>query len=118
MNKVQVRCWDIPLHGVHAHQHLLITYPEGHYGHSLLSCLNCGEIYAVTVAKEMYVGPPLREKLRGLKCINCGKPLESTAAPYPEQFRDKDGNVCEYVRDAIIPSDDESQIVELPDIYS
>ncbi len=118
MNKVQVRCWKVPVPGAGTGDHLLITYPEGHYGHSLLSCLNCGEVYAVTVAKETYVGPPLKQKLSGLKCIKCGELLESTAAPYPDKFREENGTVCVYIRDKTIPDDEDSLIVELPDIYS
>jgi DNA-directed RNA polymerase subunit N (RpoN/RPB10) len=97
---------------------VLITYPEDNQGHSLISCLKCGEVFAVTVAKEVYDGPPLNQKLKGLQCAGCGAPLRETYAPYPERYRDDAGNVREYERSDLILNDENSVIVELPDIYS
>lgn len=116
MNTVQVRCWRIRVPG--RGDGVLITYPEDNQGHSLISCLRCGTIYAVTVAKEVYVGPPLDQKLKGLECIGCGAPLAETQAPYPERYRDEGGNVCEHQRSELIPNDEDSMVVEFPDIYS
>lgn len=116
MNKVQVRCWRI--HVPDRKEDLLITYPEDNQGHGLISCLDCGAVYAVTVAKEVYVGPPLEEKLKGVKCVGCGALLTDTQAAYPERYRDDGGNVREYERSELIPNDEDSTVVELPDVYS
>lgn len=116
MNKVEVRCWRV--HAPNKKDDLLITYPEDNQGHSPISCLNCGTVYAVTVVKEVYVGPPLKQKLGGMKCIGCGVSLCETQASYPDRYHDDNGSVCEYQRSELIPNDDDSIVVELPEIYS
>ena len=118
MKKVQVRCWRIHVRSPEGGEDIFITYPEDNSGHSLISCLGCGHVYAVTVAKEVYVGPSLKEKICDMYCIKCGAPLTETYAPYPEQYRNSKGNICKYQRSDIIPNDEDSIIVELLDIYS
>lgn len=118
MRKVQVRCWRIHVPSPEGEENILITYPEDNSGHSLISCLGCGHVYAVTVAKEVYVGPPIKEKLCDMHCIQCGASLSETYAPYPEQYCDSKGNIYEYHRSELIPNDEDSIIVDLLDIYS
>jgi RNase P subunit RPR2 len=116
MKIIQVRCWHVRATG--RKDDLLITYPEDNQGHALISCLECGAVYAVTVAKQVYFGPPLEQKLQRMKCINCGALLAKTYAAYPDRYRDDNGNVREYDRSSRIPDDEDSIVAELPDIYS
>ncbi len=116
MNNVQVRCWRVRVPD--RKDDLLIAYPEDNQGHALISCLECGAVYAVTVAKEVYVGPPLEQKLQGVNCVGCGAPLAKTQAAYPDRYRDDSGNVRKYERSKLIPNDVDSIVMELPDIYS
>jgi len=116
MNTVQVRCWRV--HVPDKKEDLFITYPEDNQGHGLISCLDCGAVYAVTVAKEVYVGPPLEEKLKGMRCVKCGALLSETQAAYPDHYRDDGGSVHEYERSELIPDDKDSMVVEMLDIYS
>jgi DNA-directed RNA polymerase subunit N (RpoN/RPB10) len=118
MNKVLVRCWEVEVHrqGAQTPDCLLITYPEENSGHDLITCLQCGQIYAVTVAKEVYVGPPLLQKILDLQCVNCGAPLAHNYAPYPETYV-VSGARHSYHRATELPSDESSVIKELYDIY-
>ncbi len=118
MNKVSVRCWEIENYrsGAAAPDHLFITYPEDNSGHELITCTNCGELYAVTVVKEVYVGPPLSTKVKGLKCIKCGGQLEENFAYYPETYF-ADGELITYQRDTVMPDDNKSLVKEFYGIY-
>jgi hypothetical protein len=116
--KGQVRCWKLHVPYAGGEDEILITYPEGHYGHKLISCIKCGQVYAAAIEDELYHGPSLEERVRSVSCIGCHSPLEETYAPYPEKFRSSNGEICDYNRPKIIPDDDESVVVELPDIYS
>ncbi len=118
MNKVSVRCWEVENYrsGANAPDHLFITYPEGNSGHELITCKNCGELYASTVVKEVYVGPPLAEKMKGVKCIKCGNNLDNNFAYYPETYL-ANGKLITYQRNTEIPDDSESLVKEFYGIY-
>ncbi len=118
MNKVKVRCWKVSQHrpGTGSSDELFITYPEDNSGHSLITCLSCGALLAVTVVKEVYVGPPLEEKLSDLSCPECGGALKGNWAYYPEAYV-VDGVVCGYERPSVIPPDEESLVMEFYGVY-
>jgi len=118
MNKVSVRCWEVENHrlGESVPDHLIITYPEDNSGHELITCLNCGEIYAVTVVKEVYIGPPLAEKVKGIRCVSCGEYLIGNYAYYPETYI-ADGKQHAYRRNIELPDDKQSIVKELFGIY-
>jgi hypothetical protein len=118
MNKVKVRCWKIRVYPdkIEGPHDLYVTYPEDNSGHDLITCGNCGTIYAVTIAKELYIGPALQEKIRGLNCSNCGKPLESSYCYYPETYV-INGTRFSFNRPSEIPPDEESIVIELEGIY-
>lgn len=119
MKKVQVRCWEItvPKCGDCAQTAVLVTYAEGDYGYELRSCLECGEIYAVDVAWESYLGPPLDEALRQLNCANCGCSLAESSSEYPSKFLCSNGVVSSVERPPEAPAFEASQIRELYGIY-
>lgn len=118
MKKVAVRCWQVENHrlGVDTADHLFVTYPESNNGHKLITCTNCGELYAVTVVKEVYVGPPLVQKIKGLKCIECGCNLDKNFAYYPEMYF-VDGELITYQRDEVLPDDEKSCVKDFYGIY-
>lgn len=118
MNKVLVRCWKLENYrpGRSAPDELFITYPESNNGHELITCTNCGEIYAITVVKEVYVGPPLAEKIRDMKCVKCGKKLEENFSYYPENYI-SDGQRIAYQRSTMIPDDNQTLVKEFYGIY-
>lgn len=118
MKKEQVRCWEINATHGSIIDRLYITYPEGSYGHKLITCLNCGEIFAVNLTKELYVGPSLEEKLKGTICPACNVQLVDYYSEYPEKYLGSDGVVYKYDRDKEIPSDDTSTVREFLEIYS
>ena len=119
MKKVRVRVWVIqrPRKSGGEIDELLITYPEGNLGYELVACLNCGQLYAASVTAQVYGGPPLLEKLKGMSCIKCQANLSETYALYPEKYRTPEGDVLEMERSMEIPDDKDSQIVSLPAIY-
>lgn len=118
MNKVKVRCWKVRHEGSESAQseELFITYPEDNAGHSLITCLSCGALFAITVAKEVYVGPPLEEKLLDVNCSQCGKPLKNNWAHYPETYV-VNGQAFSYRRAIAIPPEEESQVREFDGVY-
>lgn len=118
MKKVKVRCWKIMNYRKDAASPdcLYITYPEENSGHDLITCIKCGAVYAVTIAKQVYVGPPLDEKVKQLNCSVCGISLDGNYANYPETYI-ANGKRYSYERDKEIPSDDKSLIKEFEGVY-
>jgi hypothetical protein len=118
MNKVQVRCWRLEQSrpGTSEPDHLLITYPEENAGHSLITCLKCGAVFAVTIAKEVYVGPPLEAKLKTMHCSTCGLILGGNSAAYPETYV-INGTAFTAHRPFEIPRDEDSLVEEFEGIY-
>ena len=113
MKAEQVRCWKTGLRG-----ELFITYPEGDMGHRLICCAGCGKVYAVNVAKQLYIEPDLDAHLSGKKCIGCGKALHSNWRYYPEYYVDDAGKPRTFERSQIIPPDDESFVEAFPEVFS
>lgn len=118
MNKVLVRCWEVENYrsGIIKPDRLFITYPEDNNGHELITCLNCGMVYAVTVLKEVYFGPPLPDKLKEINCIGCGKSLGSNYASYPETYV-INRNIYTYQRSKELPDDAKSFVKDFWGIY-
>lgn len=117
MNRVKVRCWKMQVYNQGENPHYLyITYPEDNSGHDLITCLNCGAIYAVTVAKQVYVGPPLQEKIQGVNCTSCRKLLEGNYSYYPDSYI-ANGKRFSFNRPHDIPPDSESMVMEFEGIY-
>ena len=118
MKKVEVRCWKMvqyrPDTG-ESHE-LFITYPESTLGHSLITCLSCGALFAGTVDLDVYVGPPLESKLTNTFCPKCSKCLRDNWAYYPETYV-IDRRKYSFERPSRIPPDDESLLVEFDGIY-
>ena len=118
MKKTRVRCWGVSnlRPDVRRVDSLWIAYPEDNTGHRLISCLNCGHVYAVDVAQMVYVGPPLEEQLRRLNCVTCDRRLSETCAPYPESYV-LNGEIVQFERPMKIPPDAESFIKDFDGIY-
>jgi len=114
----QVRCWEESVSHGGESQVLLLTYPEGSLGYRLVSCLQCGTVYAANVTKQLYVGPSLPELLGTLVCQKCGAQLGTSGHPYPEKYLGIDGEVHSYERPPEIPQDSDAVVRELPDLYS
>jgi len=106
MKKARVYCWkifksgltDTPLKRfsyIEKEEDVLYYLPRqtsAHYGYELVSCLNCGEIYANDISAELYIES--REKrLQKTNCIKCGKNLGQTAKPYPDFYLGQDGKI-------------------------
>ena len=118
MKTVKVVCWEIRIKSPGGENDMLnITYPEGHMGHNLITCTCCGQIYAFAIEDELYLGPPLKDKLKGMNCIKCGNELLSNHAQYPETYRSISGKIYSYSRSLIIPPDETSIVKEFPGIY-
>lgn len=116
--KSKVRCWSVEnWRGKDKPDVLHLTYPEDNSGYDLISCLNCGHVYSSSVARAVYVGPPLRDKLKGMRCISCGVPLNETAHAYPDKYF-SDGTIFEFRRLREMPPDDDSVVLDFDEIYS
>lgn len=116
--KSKVRCWSVEnWRGKDAPDVLHVTYPEDNSGYDLISCLKCGHVYSASVTKAVYVGPPLWDKLKGMRCISCGVLLEQSAHAYPDKYL-SDGVVFEFARPLEIPSVEDSVVLDFDEIYS
>lgn len=119
MKKEPVRCWPISLpnkDGKLESGHW-ITFPEDNSGHDLVVCINCGHLYAVNIARMVYVGPPLEVKLGAINCVQCGRRLSECGKGYPETYRDASGAVQRYERHSELPSDDLSVVRDFEQLY-
>lgn len=117
MKKTNVLCWKE--HSVindKSSTILYYTFPEHAYGHDLLSCHNCGEVYAYDVMAPEYL-IPLSKKLEETNCIKCGKKLSETAKPFPETYLGEDGKIYKSKR-VWSPVDEDGIFEEFWDLYS
>jgi hypothetical protein len=113
MKTTQVRCWRTG-----PGNELLITYPEGEMGHYLICCLCCGKVYAVNVAKQLYIEPDLDTHLSGKACVDCGSNFYKNWSYYPDRYIGADGMRHTFTRSLSMPPEDESIITELLEVFS
>ena len=95
---------------------LFITFPEDNCGYDLITCLNCGKVYAVNIAKQVYVGPQLSEKIKEIKCKVCNHYLSDNYALYPDKYV-INGHIFLYKRPLQILPDSTSVVMEFDEIY-
>lgn len=113
MKDEKVRCWKVG-----PDNKLFITYPEGDMGHRLICCRSCGKVHAVNVAKQLYIEPDLDKQLSSVQCTDCGNSLAGNWASYPESYLNEDGCLQQFERPYVIPDDNDSFIVEFPEVFS
>ena len=117
MKKLTTRCWKRrSVLSDESSTILYYTIPEHSYGCELISCLNCGEVYAYDVMAPLYI-KPLEGVLEETNCIKCNKKLSETSRPFPDVYLGEDGKVYKFVRRAT-PNDENSIIHEFWDLYS
>jgi hypothetical protein len=116
MKKSLVRCWKMTNYASEWKDEICITYPEDNTGHRLITCLNCGMVYSVSVSKMVYIGPPLEQKLTQCSCSRCGKRLAETYGFYPDTYLSH-GTVITFERPIRIPPPEESVVEEFEEIY-
>jgi len=113
MRQDKVVCWEYEW----GNEKIYITYPEDNTGYDLISCLKCGQLYAVNITKQVYIGPPLEEKLNELQCTKCASKLAETYSRYPDKYLSKSGQINCFERPINIPPDNQSIIKEFYSIY-
>jgi hypothetical protein len=113
LKKENVRCWKI---GINHEQY--VTYPESHMGHKLICCRKCGAVYAVNVARLLYVEPDLDRHLEKVNCLECASVLANNWLSYPDNYVEKDGSIGKIERPLFVPSDDKSIIVAFYEVFS
>lgn len=120
MNKSRVTCWKIEGYNQNLKkwEDHLISYPEDNSGFDLITCLSCGQVYSASVTNQVYFGPALEELINHIHCIQCGKELKNNVAPYPETFIGEDMSMGHIDRPQNIPADENSIIVEFPELYA
>ena len=78
----------------------------------LFTCIECGEIFVIDFENPNFAGKTADQIAGGAVCPKCGKPLQETIRPYPENFRTDDGQIGHFEPDRIIPPDSESLVKE------
>jgi hypothetical protein len=71
---------------------------------------------AVSDATELYVGPPLQEKLKTMSCTGCGALLAGNTAEYPETYV-WEGRTFQFEKPTEYPPDETSIVREFPAIH-
>ena len=120
MKKVQVKCCEhrIYVSGSGAAPHIVyITYPDLGLGHTLISCLSCGEIYAVDIVAELYAESSSNERLQGMNCVKCNSTLADVSSEYPNSYLHA-GEICKFDLPTEIPEDGDMFFKEFYGIYS
>ncbi len=87
------------------------TVPEM-YLNKLFTCIECGEIVVIDFENPNVAGKTADQIAGDAVCPKCGKPLQKTIRPYPENFRTDDGQIGHFEPDSIIPPDSESLVKE------
>jgi hypothetical protein len=113
MKLVKIRCWRVG-EGMKD----IVTYPESEDGHRLVMCSACCQVHAVSVVKQMYIEPNLAKYMRERSCWKCGRQFGDDWQYYPKHLVDDRGNTLPGESPGRLPGDEESVIVELPDVYS
>jgi hypothetical protein len=113
MKNEKVRCWKVGLNN-----ELFITYPEGDMGHRLICCKSCGKVHSASVAKQLYIEPDLEKHLSNIQCMGCSSSLADNWAFYPENYLAEDGKLQQFERAYVIPDDNDSLVVEFPEVFS
>lgn len=116
MIKVAVRCWKEKIIKNKDVHYVYVSYPESLSGYDIISCKTCGHLYAVDVAKEAYIGPPLSQKLESIRCSKCNEVLFDNYYNYPQNYL-KDGEWYNYRPSITLPDDNDSEIIMLESIY-
>lgn len=114
MKEVKVRCWEYIVNGDDT---VYVTFPEDNMGYDLMSCLSCGQVYAVDISKEVYLGLRRQDILRDGNCIRCGAKLSDTCEQYPDTYLSKKGGVFTWQRSEKYP-EFESLVLSFPDLLS
>jgi len=113
MKMEPVRCWKVGMNNK-----LFITYPEGHLGHYLICCKQCGHVHAVNVSATIYIEPDLEKHLRIIKCAGCSNILAGNWAYYPETYIDENNQIQHFERPLQFSDDEDSIIAEFPEVFS
>lgn len=95
---------------------LYLTFPDYGMGHHLMICMNCGEIYAVDICKELYCNESLQDRLDISSCASCNSSLSETCRPYPNTYL-YDGQVFQFDPPTIYPDNEESFLIEFYSLY-
>ena len=88
-NKKSVRCWryDLGSRGI-----IYISLPHPHYGHDLISCKKCGEIYCYSRENQTYK-KSIVEQVKNIKCFKCSSNLADNYFLYPGNFINSSGKI-------------------------
>lgn len=114
MKTVRVPCWRFVAEP--GPTYVWAAYPSGDAGFDLVVCLRCGQVHAADVGAQIYLGPPLEEKLKTAACANCGACLAESGAAYPDKYRRPDGTVGTWQRPREIPRWD-AELRSYPSLY-
>jgi hypothetical protein len=118
MRKSLVRCQKIEnWRGRENPDILYLAQSQDNIGFDLLSCLNCGHIYAVDISSMVYTGPAINKKLSEINCITCNSILLDTAEKYPDKYM-SEGKIIEFDPPNEIPEDKDLVVISFDEIYS
>jgi len=119
MHKKLIRCYQTKALGAQDRlEEIVFTLPDFGYYYRLYSCVHCGTLFTASVEDEQRSGLSLPSKTEHTQCPECGSSLSETLKPYPQSFRVSDGSIAHFEPDKKYPSDSDSILKEVWDIYS
>ena len=92
------------------------TIPDMGYSRKLFTCINCGEIFVIDFENPRLARKSPEQIAKDSSCPKCGKLLNETIRPYPQNFLTDDGEIGQFKPDHIIPPDSESLVKEFWEI--
>ncbi len=101
---------------VRANIEVFYSLPGHGYANRLYSCLSCGTVLVLDMDNPELAGIDISEMIAGVSCPHCGETgTNGNVCEYPETFS-KDGEIGHFRPEKLIPPDEESSVVELPEI--
>lgn len=91
------------------------TASEG-YRIELATCIKCGAIFVADLENPKSEGRSISDLVVNLNCPECGCDLQSSIRKYPDTFVGKGGHLGSFRPSTVIPSDEESRILEFWEI--
>ena len=94
---------------------VLYTADDG-YRTELGTCINCGTVFVVDRENPRSANLSLHELACDLECPECGSSLRNSIRKYPDFFVGQGGRIGSFRPSPVIPSDQQSRVVELWEI--
>ncbi|MBB1287298.1 hypothetical protein HRH25_23180 [Flavisolibacter sp. BT320] len=119
MDKRKIRCYKTLAKVTSSTYNHLVYYlaQEGWSNLSLTTCIKCGELFVIDWENPMTRDLSIQDVAGSKRCPICNSFLRETIMDYPKTIVLPNGQLGSYTPENIIPSDSESVIIEVFEIF-